>query len=108
MCGSEVRAWARLAHKAYQLLVTDEIPVRLRLGSFTIMEAGADFYRLYNPEIGMDALTLSARVMHLLPYFDGRSRAEIVAQIETREHLRFTDDLLRRLIDFKILTPVEC
>ncbi len=108
VCGSEVRARARLTHTAYQSLITDEIPARLRLGSFTVMEAGADFYRLYHPEIGIDTLTLSARVMRLLPYFDGRPRAEIVAQIETQEHLRFTDDLLRRLVDFKILTPVEC
>lgn len=107
VCGSEVRAWARLTHTAYRLLITDEIPARLRLGSFTIMDAGADFYRLYHPEIGMDVLTLSVKVMRLLPHFDGRLRTEVVAQIEAQEHLRFTDDLLRRLVDFKVLTPVE-
>lgn len=107
ICGSNVRAWARVVHKAHQSLIADEIPARLRMGSFSVMSAGTDFYRLYHPEIGFDVLTLSARVMRLLPYFDGRPRIEIIAQIEAQEHLRFTDDLLRRLLDFRILAPVE-
>ena len=107
LCGSEVRAWARLTYKAYRALISDDIPARLRLGSFTVMEAGADFYRLSHPNIGMDVFTLSAKVMRLLPYFDGRPTADIVAQITAQERLRFTDDLLRQLVDFKILTPVE-
>jgi len=57
--------------------------------------------------MGIDVFSLSSRVMRLLPYFDGRPTTEIVAQIVEKEGLRFTDDLLRRLVDFKILTPVE-
>lgn len=107
ICGPETRARARLAQKAHRLMSSDEIPERLRMGAFTIMEANSDFYRLYHSDIGMDAFSLSAKVMRLLPYFDGRPTAEIVAQIVEREGLRFTDELLRRLVDFKILTPVE-
>jgi hypothetical protein len=107
VCGSEVRARARLTYRAYRLLVDNEIPTRLRLGSFTVMEVGIDFFRLHHPGVGMDSLTLSAKVMRLLPYFDGRPRTEILAQIEAQEHLRFTDDLLRRLLDFKILLSAE-
>ncbi len=107
VCGSAVRAWARLVHTAYQSLINEEIPARLRLGSFTVMEARSDFYRLYHPEIGIDTLTLSAKIMRLLPYFDGRTKEEIVTQIESQEHMRFTDELLQRLVDFKILTSAE-
>jgi hypothetical protein len=107
ICGPETRMRARLAQKAYRLMTDGEIPERLRMGAFTVTEANADFYRLYHPDIGMDVFSLSARVMRLLPYFDGRPTAEIVAQIVEKEGLRFTDELLRRLVDFKILTPVK-
>ena len=43
--------------------------------------------------------------MRLLPYFDGRPIADIVNQIVEKEGLRFTDELLRRLVDFNILVP---
>jgi hypothetical protein len=45
--------------------------------------------------------------MRLIPYFDGRPTTEIVNQIAEKEGLRFTSELLRRLVDFKILTPAE-
>ena len=45
--------------------------------------------------------------MRLLPYFDGRPTAESVAQIVAKEGLRFTDELLRRLVDFRILVAAE-
>lgn len=73
------------------------------MGDFTIMEANPASYSLYHPAIGMDVFRVSARVMRLLPYFDGRRTTETVNQIAETERLRFTDDLLRRLVDFKIL-----
>jgi hypothetical protein len=45
--------------------------------------------------------------MRLIPYFDGRPTNEIVSQIAEKEGLRFTPELLRRLVDFKILAPAE-
>jgi hypothetical protein len=47
------------------------------------------------------------RVMKLFPCLDGRATTEIVNQIVEREGLRFTGELLRRLVDFKILVSVE-
>jgi hypothetical protein len=107
ICGPETQARARLAHKAYRRMTSTEIPARLRMGSFTIMEANPDSYHLYLPGIGMDAFKLSARVTRLLPNFDGRPTTDIVNQIVETEGLRFTDELLGRLVDFKILEAVE-
>ena len=96
ICGPETQARARLTQKAYRRMTSTEIPERLRMGSFTIMEANPDSYHLYRPGIGLDAFKLSARVTRLLPCFDGRPTADIVNQIVETEGLRFTDELLGR------------
>ena len=107
VCGPETLARARLAQKAYGRMIADDIPERLSMGGFAIMGAGPDSYSLYHPSIGMDTFKLSARVMRLLPLFDGRPTADVVSQIVEKEGLRFTDELLRRLVDFKILVDAE-
>jgi hypothetical protein len=45
--------------------------------------------------------------MSLLWYFDGRPTTEVIEQIIEEKKLRITPDLLRRLVDFKILTACE-
>jgi len=107
LCGPEVRGRAQLTQKAYRAASSQDVPARLQLGAFTVIEAGADFFRVYRPDMGLDTFTLSAKIMRLLPFFDGRPTAEVVAQISEKERLRFTDELLRRLVDFRILVAVE-
>jgi hypothetical protein len=107
ICGSEVQVRSRLTQKTYRTLIAAEVPERLKVGAFSVLQAGRDVYNLYHPAIGLDAFHLSERVMRLLPYFDGRPTTEIVSEIVDKEGLRFTDDLLRRLVDFKILEGVE-
>ena len=107
ICGSEVQVRTRLTQKAYRTLIAAEVPERLKVGAFAVMQVGRDVYTLYHPAIGLDAFPLSARVTHLLPYFDGRLTTEVVSEIVEKEGLRFTDELLRRLVDFKILEGVE-
>lgn len=107
VCSPETQIRARLTQQTYRRLLSAEIPTHLRLGNFTIMEAQPDSYRLYHADNGMDTFTLSARVMRLLPYFDGRPTAESVRQIAEKEGLRFTDELLRKLVDFRILVAVD-
>lgn len=77
------------------------------MGNFTIIKAAPEFSRLYHPDLGMDVFKLSAKVMRLLPYFDGRLVSESVQQVMDKEGLRFTDELLRQLVDFKILVAAE-
>lgn len=107
LCGPEVRGRAQLTQKAYRAASSRDVPARLQLGAFSVIEASADFFRVYRPDMGLDTFTLSAKIMRLLPFFDGRPTAEVVAQISEKERLRFTDELLRRLVDFRILVAVE-
>ena len=107
ICSPEVQVRARILRKAYDQLISEEIPKRLRTGSFAVTGVSAGFYDVYHPEIGLDRFQMSERVMRLLPYFDGRATNEIVDQIISRENLRFTPELIRRLLDFKILAGVE-
>jgi hypothetical protein len=107
ICGPELQLRARLTAQAYRQLTSFEIPARLRLGNFTIMDATPEFSRLYHPGLGMDVFQVSSRVMRLLPYFDGRLVSESVQLVMNKEGLRFTDEMLRRLVDFKILVAVE-
>lgn len=107
ICGAEVQVRSRLTRKTYRAVIGKEVPDRLKVGAFTVIEAGRDFYKLYQTGIGLDVFPLSARVTRLLPYFDGRPTTEIVREIVDKEGLRFTDDLLRRLVDFKILESVD-
>jgi hypothetical protein len=88
-------------------MIAQEIPARLRVGGFTVIDVNRGFYSLHHSAIGLDRFQLSERVMRLLPYFDGRPTTEIVDQILEREGLRFTPELLRRLVDFKILTAAN-
>jgi hypothetical protein len=107
ICGPETQVRARRTQQLYRRLTSSEIPARLRMGNFTIVEATPEFSRLYHPGIGMDVFQISSRVMQLLPYFDGRPVSESVQEVIDKERLRFTDELLRRLVDFKILVAVE-
>jgi hypothetical protein len=107
ICGPETQLRARLIQQDYRRLTTSEIPERLRLGSFTIADATPEFSRLYHSGLGLDVFQVSSRVMRLLPYFDGRRVSESVEQVVEKEGLRFTDELLRRLVDFKILVAAD-
>lgn len=107
VCGPDVQLRARLTQKTYLQLISNEIPTRLRSGPFTVIAVDRGTYSLHNPGIGLDSLQVSERVMRLIPYFDGRPTTEIVSQIVEKEGLRFTPELLRRLVDFKILAPAD-
>ena len=107
VCGPQVRVRALLLTQAHEQLASNEIPPRLKATNFTIAESGADFCRVSHSPLGMESLALSTRVLGLLWYFDGRPTTEVVEQIIKERKLRITPALLRRLVDFKILTPCE-
>jgi hypothetical protein len=113
MCESQTdlttsdRYFSPLAQTAYRKLIASDIPTRLRIGRFAVLAIDRGFYSLSTAGIGFDTLQLSERVMRLLPYFDGRPTQEIVNEIVEKESLRFTPGLLRRLVDFKVLSAVE-
>jgi hypothetical protein len=65
-----------------------------------------DFYRV-RATSGVESFRLSTRLLGLLWYFDGRPTTEVIQQIIEEKKLRITPELLRRLVDFKILAACE-
>ena len=101
ICGPELQAYAKLAREAYRKLTSDELPARLKVGAFITIETRPDFCRI-TPD-GHKRLDLSQRLMGVLRHFDGRSTAEALSNIIGEEKLEVSEDLIRRLVDFRVL-----
>ena len=102
ICGPELKVHTKLLQDAYQRLVTNEIPQRLKVGSFQLgsMEQNAFSVMTYS---GYDTLRLSKPIIGILPYFDGRPVDEVLDEIVEKEQVRVSKDLMRKLIDFGML-----
>jgi hypothetical protein len=107
VCGSRVRIRALLLKKSHEELTAVETPPKLRVARYTIEESGPDSYRLHPANALLESLTLSKRVLGLLRHFDGRPTTDVIEEIIAEKKLRITPELLRRLVDFRILTPCE-
>jgi len=106
ICGPELQIHTRLLQETYQKLVSEELPQRLKVGSFQLssMEQGAFAVATYS---GYDTMRLSKSVISVLPYFDGRPVAEVLDEIVEKEKLRVSPALLRKLVDFEMLVAVK-
>lgn len=100
--GPELRALARLAREAHARLSQDELPQRLRVGSFQVAAVGPRTTRVvsYSP---IDPIELPAALMAVLPWFDGRPTQEAVESIARERKLGLTPALIQRLVDFQVL-----
>jgi len=56
---------------------------------------------------GYDPLDVPNQVMELLPYFDGRQTADVLAAIAEERGIRLEPDLVRKLVDFVLLVPAK-
>jgi len=54
----------------------------------------------YNP---YDPLELPRLLVDVLPYFDGRPTAETLRRIRAERGINVQPDLVRRLVDFRVL-----
>ena len=105
-CGPRVRILAELARDAYAHLESEAIPDRLRLGEFRFTGFQGGNYRVtaYHP---YDPLLMAAPLARVLHYFDGRPTQEALLAILTEQGVRLSPSLVRRLVDFGILTTCE-
>jgi hypothetical protein len=104
ICGPRVRALASLLRDASEHLHETALPERVRVNTFqSCAPAPGGFtvvaYSRYDP------LFMSDRLMHVLSQFDGRATEDALAAIQRDHGLRVAPALVRRLIDFGILTP---
>ncbi len=105
ICGPELQIHKRLLQDAYQKLVSNEIPERLRVGKFQLTgtKQGGFTALTYS---GYDIMSLSQSVIGVLLYFDGRPVTEVLDEIVDKENLRVSPSLLRKLVDFGMLVAV--
>src|SRR6266446_6004170 len=104
--GSEVQLFARLACDAYRKLTSDEIPDRLKVGTFQIVRMDQDSRRVVSYS-GMDPLDLPKVLVDVLPYFDGRPTNQAIKDVAASESVNLHPDLVRKLSDFEVLVPCD-
>jgi len=106
VCGPRVRILAELARDAYAHLGSEAIPERLRLGEFRVTGAKDGTYRVtaYHP---YDPLLMAESLARVLCYFDGRPTQEALEAILVEQGIRLNPSLIRRMVDFGILTACE-
>ncbi len=100
--GPDLQAAVRVAEVAYRKLMTPKLPSHLRTGTFqaTLGPDGGAIVTTYSP---VDPLRLSAAVLEILPYFDGRSTSAARRAIARERGLTVEAPLLQRLVDFGVL-----
>ena len=106
VCGPNVKAQARLVQKAYVRHQCDTVAQRLRPGSFRVVSVQVE-YSVVESYLGSDLLKIPRRILDLLPRFDGRPTPEVITEITLATGLKINPSLLRKLVDFKILVPVD-
>jgi hypothetical protein len=106
ICGPEARIYAEVTRRAYEGLVSNEIPSALRVGSIQLvrMTTGVSRVRSYSP---YDPIDVPAEVMELLGYFDGRPVEAALNAIAAEKGTHLDPQLIRKLCDFKVLTPAD-
>ncbi len=106
ICGPDVDALQRLVQQAYQEHQSDALPEHLRLGDFSVISMHPE-YSLVESYMVYDVLKLPRAVLDLLPYFDGRPTQEALTAFTLASGLKISPSLVRKLVDFKILLPVD-
>jgi hypothetical protein len=102
IAGPKVRLNARLAREAYANLISESMPDRLQWGRFGMIQERGDL-RVLQALGSTDQLIVLARIVDILPLFDGRRSRSEVKQEAKRAGVGITDWIVQQLIDFKIL-----
>jgi hypothetical protein len=102
ICSPRAGIYAELTRAAYEALVSERLPSRLKVGSFQLiqMTSSTSRVRTYSP---LDPLEMPTVVMETLGYFDGRSPEAILQNIADEKGIKLDSGLLRKLCDFELL-----
>jgi hypothetical protein len=106
ICGPRVRVLADLVRDAYENLMSDAIPDRLKLGGVRLewVAEGGLCITAYSE---FDPLLISRKLAAVLPYFDGRPTEDALAAILSEQGLSLAPALVRRMLDFGVLVACE-
>jgi hypothetical protein len=107
-CGPEVRVRADQARVEFKRLVSTDIPGRLRFrgAQLGVVPLDGETFELHTFS-KLDPIALPAVVYQALTHFDGRPTSEVLAEVGLLAGDAFDEALLRRLVDYRILQPVD-
>jgi hypothetical protein len=102
ICGPEVAVRSQIVLERYSHLLSREVPERLVAGSFQLVQISANSakVRTYSE---FDPVKMSRTLYEVLPFFDGRPLQEAKDKIKSSKGVTIGADLLRRLVDHRIL-----
>ncbi|MEO0603203.1 MAG: hypothetical protein AAF211_17320, partial [Myxococcota bacterium] len=103
IAGPELRLRVAVAREAIAAL--DARPQHLCPRPFTVQSATDDDVRLttYN---AYDPCEIPTALLSVLPYFDGRSNAEVIAAVRDDLGLELDPEVIQQMVDFAVLEPV--
>ncbi len=102
--GAAVGALARVTQTAFERLRNADLPERLIPGKFNILAITPEAVRVVGYR-DSDPLDLDPAILEILPHFDGRTTLDVLGTIQQNLGIRVEEDLVRRLVDFEMLTP---
>jgi len=101
-----LQIYSRLLLDAYQALLSEQIPDRLKVATHQIVSMSEDSYCI-SPYNIYDPLSLPKDLLNVLGYFDGRPTSQALDDIAVREGLELDASLVRKLTDFGVLVAVQ-
>jgi hypothetical protein len=103
ICGPDVRVLTQLVQEAYDRLTSDQVPEIVRLKDVQIIGLTHDSVQVatYSPH---DPLKFPRKLFDVLPYLDNHPLSEALQTIEKEKGLRLSRELVRKLVDFEILS----
>lgn len=106
ICGPEARAYAQLTVKAYKTMVTRDLPAKLQVGTFELLQMLPGTMRLKTYS-EYDPIDVPKAVVDVLPYFDGRPTTEVLAAIAEEHGIEVETALIQKMLHFDLLVPVK-
>lgn len=103
ICGPEVLILTRIGQETYDRLTSTQVPELLRLKPIQITGMGPDWVQVKTYS-GYDPLRLPRKLLEALPYLASQPTPEALQTLENEKGLRLSRDLVRKLVDFDILT----
>jgi hypothetical protein len=105
ICGADIEIYARLLHEAYDKLMSEGIPARLKLGAIQVLAMDRDYCRITSYG-AYDPVSVPRQLIDVLYDFDGRPTEEVIRAIAHDQGIKLDRKLIRRLTDFSVLVPV--
>lgn len=106
IAGVDARAFAGVARRAYHALNDLSLPPRLTVAPFKVLALEPERCVVIGYS-GQDPLDLPPELMAALPSFDGRPTDIVLRDIEATHHVRLEPALVRRLLDFGLLSDAS-